>query len=418
MRSIGHWVPRLNSWPPSHRVLIVVILILSAAARVTAVVHRPAPLEGDSVLYDALARSLASGHGYVGPDGAPTAIVPPGYAGFVAFGYGVLGPNPYRVYLAQAVLGVLSVLLVMKLASLCLDTHLSMASGLMAALYPVLYWLPRRLLSENVALPLALGALCAAALTFRHRTYGWAALTGLLLGLGMLVRGAGLLLAATLLLGCVLFVCRDGLNARSICIFGVSGITCLLTILPWLARNAVFMGAPALSTQAGLTLYSSYWPPEKGGKRIWGNSADAEDPEVRRAFELANEVATSQRLEAVTRRRLREQPGFFFSLVPEKLLNLVVPFDWELIPARPGFSKSLNLGYLLFLPPAAYGAWRLFRSPTRFTWLLWVPPLTVLLQSIMFYGSPRFRLLAEPSLLIFAAAGLSRLWHRIQLQSG
>lgn len=390
----------------NHRVAVVIILILSAGVRVMAALSRPVTLEGDSVLYDSLARSLVSGHGHAWQGGVPTAIVPPGYPLFLAAVYAAIGPQPRIAYFAQAVVGVLTVLLIMKLAALCLDGPHALTSGVLAALYPGLYWLPGRLLTENLALPLAIAAVCTSGLALRQRSLPWAALTGLFLGCGLLVRGAGLLLAGAVLLGCVLFTMRQGLSLRAVGPTALVGITCVLTIAPWLARNESLLGAPVLSTQAGLTTYSSYWPPQNNGKRIWGNNATAEDPQVREAFGLGSEIATSRHLTAMTRRRLREQPIYFFSLLPEKLVNLLVPLDWEIIPPRMGRTRSLNIAYVLLLFPAGFGAWQLLRRPTHLSWLLWVMPAAVLAQALLFYGSPRFRLMAEPSLLIFAAVGL------------
>jgi hypothetical protein len=50
------------------------------------------------------------------------------------------------------------------------------------------------------------------------------------------------------------------------------------------------------------------------------------------------------------------------------------------------------------------------RNPRANQWLLWVVPMLVLFQTVFFYGSPRFRLPAEPIAILLASVGLSRGW--------
>lgn len=375
------------------------------AVRFSTVLMRPAPLEADSVTYDGLARSLLGGPGYTSSSGA-RALMPPGYPLLLAAVYAAVRPDPEAAYLFQAILATITVMLVMVLASICFGPRNALLSGLFASLYPSFYWLPRRLLSENLALPLTLCALSAAGVMMTRRSFVWAALTGLSLGLGLLVRGSGVFLSVVLLLGLLVSRHESDLGPKRIGLAAVVGITCLLTIAPWLARNAKLLGEPVLSSHAGITLYSSYWPPLKEGKRIWGNVATVEDPEVRHAYELGDEAAASRQLTSITLRRLWERPTYFVALLPEKLANLVVPLDWEILPPRPGSSSTVNVVYALLLVPGALGAWRLLRAPTPSSWLLWVPSVAALAQAAIFYGSPRFRLLADPSLLILAALGI------------
>jgi len=84
-----------------------------------------------------------------------------------------------------------------------------------------------------------------------------------------------------------------------------------------------------------------------------------------------------------------------------------VPLDWEVFPHAPGTTRSLNIGYLLILFPAFVGFIVMIRRRLSYQWLLWLVPAIVLLQSIVFYGSPRFRLPAELIALLPTAVGVS-----------
>jgi len=87
-----------------------------------------------------------------------------------------------------------------------------------------------------------------------------------------------------------------------------------------------------------------------------------------------------------------------------------VPLDWEVFQHAPGTTRSLNVGYLLILLPALLGFVVMLRRRIRHQWVLWIIPATVLLQSIVFYGSPRFRLPAELIALLPTAVGLTVIW--------
>ena len=87
-----------------------------------------------------------------------------------------------------------------------------------------------------------------------------------------------------------------------------------------------------------------------------------------------------------------------------------MPLDWEIFAHAPGTTRSLNLGYLLIILPALLGFIAMVRERVPYQWLLWIVPGLVLVQSIFFYGSPRFRLPAELIAILPAAAGVSIIW--------
>ena len=97
-------------------------------------------------------------------------------------------------------------------------------------------------------------------------------------------------------------------------------------------------------------------------------------------------------------------------MIPSKLASLLVPLDWEVFAHAPGTTRSLNVGYLLILLPALLGFISMLRRRVKYQWLLWIVLGLVLIQAILFYGSPRFRLPAELIAIIPAAAGVSIIW--------
>jgi 4-amino-4-deoxy-L-arabinose transferase-like glycosyltransferase len=387
------------------------IFVLAVLVRCGAVALYPTEPVNDAADYHRIAADLSRGLGFVNAAGMPTAWRPPGYPAFLAAIYSVSGVSVQAATFAQAVLGGVTALLLTAFAALLFGRREALVAGFLAALYPGFLWLPRVLLSENLSLPLTLAALCAAAVLLRAGSQRWAFACGVLLGLGALVRGANLLVAVVLLAGMALAARGRGRRWRRL--VASSALVCAgiaLVLLPWAARNyRVFHRLVPVATQDGMTLYASYWPPTSGGKMIWGNLPGEEDPAWAAASRAGDEASASKYLQAVTFERLREHPGYFFRLLPPKLLSLAAPFDWEWFPHVPG-ARSLNPVYALLLIPAMLGLLVSRRGRAPHAWLLWVLPLAVLAQAVAFYGSPRFRLPAETSEIIWAAVAAVSAW--------
>lgn len=387
---------------------LAALFLLAVVVRCWAVAAYPTEPVNDAADYQRIAADLSRGMGFVNASGAPTAWRPPGYPAFLAALYSLFGVSVRGATFAQAVLGGLTVLLLAAFGALVLGRREALAAGLLAALYPGFFWLPRVLLSENLSLFLTLAALCAAALLLRTERPRWALACGLLLGAGALVRGANLLVAVILLSGMALVARRRGQRWRRLA--ASASLVCAgvaLALLPWAVRNyRVFHRLVPVATQDGMALYASYWPPVSGGKMIWGNLPGEEDPAWAAALRTGDEASASKYLQGVTVERLRERPGYFFRLLPPKLVSLVVPFDWEWFPHASGESRSLNPVYALALIPAMLGLLALRRRRAPHAWLLWVLPLAVLFQAAVFYGSPRFRLPAETSVILWASVAL------------
>jgi 4-amino-4-deoxy-L-arabinose transferase-like glycosyltransferase len=388
------------------RVAFTLVFILAIILRLYAVIHFPAEPASDAADYHRLATSIATSHSYVAQNGSPTAWRPPGYPFFLAGIYSFAGANVFIVCLVQAILGGLTVLALMYLANAILDRKAAVAGGVIAALYPGLIYLSRLLLSENLAIPLLLLSICVAVKVARSGGFLAPALLGALLGLSVLTRGSNMI-AAALLLGAVLLVkWRTGGIANSFKCVSLSAMAMAIILSPWTVRNyAVFHRMAPLSTQDGIGLYASYWPPRNGSKLIWGNLPREEDPVVAAAARTGDEVAAAEYLKRETINRLSAEPLYFFQLWPSKLIFLLAPFDWETFPHSAGASRSFNWGYVFILLPAALGALVISRKPATYKWALIPLPAAVLIQSLIFYGSPRFRLIAEPIALIAAATG-------------
>jgi 4-amino-4-deoxy-L-arabinose transferase-like glycosyltransferase len=367
----------------------------------------------DAADYHQLAAALAAGHGYVNVGGEPTAWRPPGYPVFLSFIYRITGPSVFAATLLQAIVGALTVLMLMLFGSTMLSYTETVVAGVIAAIYPGLVWLPRLLLSENLSLLLTLMTLWCVAMCLKSRRLLWLAMFGLVAALNTLVRGGNLFLPILLGAGLLLISFqRKPANWKQTCAGLVLAAALFVVVLtPWTIRNyRLFRSFVPVATQEGLTLYASYWPPVKSGRLIWGTLPGMEDPNVAAAAQTGSEVAASKYLEHVTVQRLRANPSYFFRLIPSKMISLLVPLDWEVLTHPVGTTRKINFGYVLILFPALFGFFSLCRKSRANQWLLWIVPILVLTQTILFYGSPRFRLPAEPIAILLAAVGLVAAW--------
>ncbi|MDZ7377752.1 MAG: glycosyltransferase family 39 protein, partial [candidate division KSB1 bacterium] len=90
----------------------------------------------DEGAYDHLAKALASGKGYVTPEGEFTAYRPVGYPAFLALLYSVFGPNLVVVRLVQSLLTTALVCVVYLLGRHLFTKEVARVAAGMCALYP------------------------------------------------------------------------------------------------------------------------------------------------------------------------------------------------------------------------------------------------------------------------------------------
>jgi len=287
------------------------ILLLAVAFRAYGVWSHPAVPVGDADDYHQLATRLVEGRGYVNAADMPTAWRPPAYPVFLAGVYEIAGVSVLKATIVQVILGGLTVLMLTVLGAMILGWPRGLIAGVIAAVYPAFVWLPRLLLSENLSLFLMLVSLSAIILYLRTSRIIWIVVFGVLCALNSLVRGGNLFLPMVVALGLLLLHWRNW--KQLVAPLLAMTIAFIVTLLPWTIRNyRVFHHVVPIATQDGLTLYGSYWPPERNSRLIWGTLPGDEDPAIRTAEQTGDEVSASTYLNQLTRQRLRENPGFFF----------------------------------------------------------------------------------------------------------
>ncbi|HHL38938.1 MAG TPA: hypothetical protein ENJ37_00345 [Deltaproteobacteria bacterium] len=208
--------------------------------------------------YEALARSLASGAGFVlEPGGAPVLWRPPLYILFLAAFHG-LPADPYPfVVAAQVAMNGLTGVVLYRTASRLFDGATAMAAALALAVHPIFVFNALRLMPETFfSLLLAvLAALTARFFAGREPGPKDAAAVGLVTGLLSLTRASiqfyiPFLAAAALLAG------ERGRRAAVVKAAALAAVVMAAVVAPWTVRNYLVSGEfIAIDTSGGYTFW-------------------------------------------------------------------------------------------------------------------------------------------------------------------
>jgi len=239
---------------------LAAIVLAGALARAIfcfEVVGFRAPLRGDEVDYHALAASVASGRGFSGGGGEPTAGRPPLWPLVLAGAYRIGGARPETGRILAIVLGTLLVPLAFAAARRAFPGRngAALLAALLVAGNPSLVFTSGYLLSESLAVALMLvSAMLVAGRDREERSLGRFLLAGVLFGLGSLARPTifpvALLAAAGIAIaGAGAFTAR--LARATVLVAGLAA-----ACAPWAIRNESRLGAPVLfTTHGGITFY-------------------------------------------------------------------------------------------------------------------------------------------------------------------
>ena len=385
------------------------ILALALVLRLGILVLGPdLALIGDAGDYDRHAQSIAAGDGY--PDtvlaepGSPTALRPPGYPFWLGAIYALSGDSVEAARVAGALLGTLSVLLVLLIAGRLWDRRTALVAGGLAAVSPALVYVNGSLVSEQIFLPLMLGAVLVTLIAREadgRRLLMLAGLAGALCGLAALTRVVGIVLVAAIAIGLW----------RRWSAIAVAAVAAVLVVTPWVVRNnAVFDSFVPVATQEGFNLYGTY------------NSTSYNDgnfrlpprlPEVAPLF--GREGWDESRISSELGRRAREfafeHPRYVLRVAwlnVRRTLRLAdQPMDtieYEQLGVPAGMRTPLEIGVVVMLLLAAAGAVsRRARVAPLFVWLV---PLLLFIPVVLFLATPRYRLPLDPFLVMLAALTL------------
>lgn len=361
--------------------------------------------------------SHAPGVGAGGTRG-PSAYFPPAYPYFLGAvdlidGHATAQDgaiNPAR--LSQALLGTVTVVLVGLVALEAFESvTLALIALALAAVYPVLIDLSGTLVAENLFTPTVLAATWAALRAGRSaRPMRWVAAAGILTGLAALTHFNGVLLVLPLVVAAA--NARRGIAAPAVLL-----ATALLTVSPWIVRNAIVMRRfVPISDETGMTLVGTYNPASAAYRPIpykwriyYGIPSDRSL--IRQSHHLT-ELQLTGRLERQALSYVRAHPFAPFAAVfynTLRLFELEGEFAWHASARAMAIpATTADVGVISFWVVAAMALAGLLTRTARAVpkWLWAVPILLWLSVAVINTETPRFREPIDPFLLLLAAPAL------------
>ncbi|HOW89695.1 MAG TPA: glycosyltransferase family 39 protein, partial [Elusimicrobiales bacterium] len=357
----------------------------------------------DAMSFDSLAWNLAE-NGRYGIDG-PTAVRPPAYPFFLAGVYRLAGHDYGAARAAQALLGVLLVWMLMRIAGrLSEKPVVPVFAGAAAAFYPFFIYYDNQLLSDSfLTFSMTLSLLAFIRWKERPLSWGRAILCGLAFALTALVKTPMLPWALWILLAeAVLSREADARGPRLRRVLAV-GLALSLPLALWAARNRRSVGSFSLDNHGGFTLVSTiiYHQQTKAG--VFGDSV-RNDPFFLEAAELP-ETERERYYYGAARRFISEHPGRYIRECAVRFKDL-----WRFYPRtdvgfREGTSRLVVVSLLTEPFLVLCGLFSLFfLLPARR--LMYPAPLAVLwltLLHTLITGQMRYRLPLMPFLILGAA---------------
>jgi len=368
------------------------------------------PLTRDEREYLALARSLAAGRGLVYDEAILDSPVQPfgrapGYPAFLAFAGGgrtVTDDVPSSVKIAQSLVGACGVLIVGLLAGQWAGARGATIAAWLAASHPLLVATASRAFSEALFWPIGLGAawlVTAASRAGGRRAAVLATLAGVLTGLATLVRPATIIFLG---LAALWWLWRRSFTRVVVLALGAA-----LVIAPWTLRASERAGRFVLvASEGGVTFWTGNHPLAVGDGDLAAN------PQLKiasQALRNAHPDLTEEQMEPIYYREalawMRAHPIDWLALEARKMWYLVAPVgpsyrlhSWRYFIASAGT-------YLLLLPMAVAGAWRLGAARGQLPGL-WLLLAAAIVTCLIFFPQERFRIPVIDPVLIICAAGL------------
>lgn len=404
-------------------VAVAVVAGLALTVRVLLVVlvtqHRN--LGFDSDYYDMVARELREGRGfqdpfalYFGNRVVPTALFPPGFPVVVSTLGRVHAATHLTHLLVPCVLGTGTVVGVMVLARRLGGIRTAVIAGLLAAVHPMLIGPDIALMTESLYALIVVGVvLLTYAMLDQGPRMSIVIAAGSLVGAAALTRGEGALLLA--LPVAALWLISTGLRR-------VGLVVVVLTLagamqLPWAIRNYLAFGELlAGSNNTSTVIGGSNCDATYHGDHIGFWEYDCLRTE-RPGWDRMSDTALNDQIRQDGLSYARDHLGRAPVVGGVRVLRTWGFFDpidqmrWETGEGRVFWLQVLGwvLDLVLF-PLAVIGGWHLRRSG-RHVWPLVAVAVIVSFTSLATYGNQRFRIAAEPAIVVAAAVTMgSRGW--------
>ena len=408
----------------TERRCLIALLVLAALLRLGVICWKPESLSEDRDLYWGIAKRLAAGHGFSNPDfGFPTAYRPPLYPLLLA-GILIVGGGAKLLGAVQITLSSATVWLTWRLARRLGFQSWALLAAAFVAVNPLLVQTTALAMTETLSAFLQAFLLL---IVVETRTGEWRRRWGIgvLIGLSALCRPTVWAFAVLASLVCLASLRRRIISGerdawiKTVFDWLAIGLTCGMTVAPWVIRNNRVFGEPIVTTtHGGYTLllgnndeaYRAEIAEATGepwDSREWQKSLQ---PGVAGGEQVEVELARDRLFASGARTWIRQHPREFVELCWLRIKRF-----WNIFPGGAdagSLPKIARWGVAVFfaieLLAAAVGLWRLRRDEWAKWWPLVVLVLSFALVHVVYWSNLRMRAPVEPMLALLAARGLLR----------
>jgi 4-amino-4-deoxy-L-arabinose transferase-like glycosyltransferase len=416
-------------------IALVAIALVALAIRIVfiVVVDPTVPKLGDASAYHLLAEQLARGDGYIRPFDnlllhlqRPTAEYPPLFPLLLAVParLGMHSVEQQRIVLAFVGAG--TVVLVGVLGRRVASGAAGLVAAALAAVYPMLFLSEATLMSESLYVMLVTLVLICAYRAYDDPSPARFVVFGAAAGMATLVRAEGLLLGAVVAITVGLVLRNQSPRERVVRVAVAIGVA-ILVVVPWTIRNAVRLDAFVPVSNNAATLVDGancdltyggaqlgLWRETFSGTRLpikvsqaqgCFEGFDISDPD----FDEADASRTHLRDGAsYARHHLGSLPKVAAVRVLRTwgLYSPEQQVSFESLEGRPrAWQMRGTVMYWVLAPLVVWGA-VLLRRRHRVIAPLVATAVTVTIGAALTYGQQRFRVAAEPAILVLAAVPL------------
>jgi 4-amino-4-deoxy-L-arabinose transferase-like glycosyltransferase len=403
--------------------ILLLIALAALALRVAYVAFAKTnqPIHGDQLFYNAEANRLARGDGFLEPfdpqalsrgvirEGKdPAADHPPLTVLVLAPVSFVTSQALIPQRLTMAMLGTGVVLVIGLLARRLAGDRAGWIAAGIAAIYPNLWVNDGLIMSETLAALVVALALLYAYRLIREPNIWNALIVGALCGLGALTR-AELVLLVPLLAVPAALVARSVASAQRWKLAGVGVLAAAVLIAPWVGYNLARFDEPTyLSTNDGIALIGSNCDSVYFGDGIGLTDLKCLGGNPRGDQSVDSKIYRDRAFDYIRAHKPRSVVVAFARV--GRTWSAFRP--WDMVSYNKGEGREgwvTTLGLIAFYPLliAAIAGWVVMRRRRRRSWPLLVPVLIVTIASAATYGQTRFRVPAEPTLVVFAAVAIA-----------
>jgi 4-amino-4-deoxy-L-arabinose transferase-like glycosyltransferase len=412
--------------------ILLLIALAAFALRVAYVAFAKTnqPLQGDQLFYNAEANRLARGDGFLEPfdpqaltrevirEGKdPAANHPPltviVLAPVLFVTRQALVPQPSSQALVpqrltMTVLGTAAVVVIGLLAQRLAGGSAGWVAAGIAAIYPNLWVNDGLIMSETLATLLVALALLYAYRLMREPKLWTALVVGALCGLAALTRAELLLLVPFLAVPAALVARSVAMTQRwKLAVAGVFAAAVL--IAPWVGYNLARFKEPTfLSTNDGFALAGSNCDSVYFGDGIGLTDLTCPGRNPHGDQSVDSRIYRDRAFDYI--RAHKKRAVLVAAARVGRTWSLFRPWDMVNYNKGEGREGSVTiLGLIMYYPllVGAVAGWVVMRRRRRRSWPLLVPVLIVTIASAVTYGQTRFRVAAEPSLVVLAAVAIS-----------